>query len=214
MALHVDFGLAGPITLDAFSIQLIGPSPSPLSPFDVPFTGIISLSGLIGPAGTVSLSGDSLFVANSTVSSSTGGAGDGGNVLVTASGPVVLEGASATRRTARPGARGGRTLASFGVVGRGGLPLLSVLASYWTGALGAAEKLGDATGRIDILARRAEAHRTLGYLNRSLTDLKAAIRGGGCRGLATQRPRHRLYAVGRAGYAAFLQLADIQRRTG
>lgn len=125
VALHVDFGLAGPITLDAFSIQLIGPSPSPLSPFDVPFTGIISLSGLIGPAGTVSLSGDSLFVANSTVSSSTGGAGDGGNVLVTASGPVVLEGASATRRTARPGARGGRTLASFGGVGRGGLPLLS-----------------------------------------------------------------------------------------
>jgi CHAT domain-containing protein len=46
---------------------------------------------------------------------------------------------------------------------------------YWTGALGAAEKLGDTAGQIDILGRRAEAYRTLGYLNRSLTDLKGAI---------------------------------------
>ena len=46
---------------------------------------------------------------------------------------------------------------------------------YWTGALDAAKKLGDAPGQIDILARRADAYRTLGYLTRSLTDLKAAI---------------------------------------
>ena len=46
---------------------------------------------------------------------------------------------------------------------------------YWTGALDAAQKLGDTSGQIDILARRADAYRTLGYLNRSLSDLKAAI---------------------------------------
>ncbi len=46
---------------------------------------------------------------------------------------------------------------------------------YWTGALDAAEKLGDTAGQIDVLARRADAYQTLGYLNRSLTDLKAAI---------------------------------------
>jgi len=46
---------------------------------------------------------------------------------------------------------------------------------YWTGALDAAEKLGDTAGQIEVLGRRAEAYRTLGYLNRSLTDLKAAI---------------------------------------
>jgi CHAT domain-containing protein len=46
---------------------------------------------------------------------------------------------------------------------------------YWTGALDAAEKLQDATGRIDILTRRAEAYRVLGYLDKSISDLKEAI---------------------------------------
>lgn len=53
--------------------------------------------------------------------------------------------------------------------------LLDEAILYWTGALDAAEKLGDPAGQVDVLARRAEAYRTLGYLNKSLTDLKAAI---------------------------------------
>ncbi len=95
------FGLAGPVTVDATSIDLVGPSPAPLSPFDVPFTGIASLSGVIGGGGgTVTVTAAQLAIRDGAqINAQTTGLGDGGRVVVTTD-DLTISGFDATN--ARP----------------------------------------------------------------------------------------------------------------
>lgn len=94
-------GLAGPVTIEAESITLTGPSPTPLDPFDVPFTGITSLSGVIGAGGgTITVTADRLEILDGAqINAQTTGLGDGGRIVVNAD-QIVISGFDAAH--ARP----------------------------------------------------------------------------------------------------------------